>query len=737
MSESTTRGDEGTASVSQTLGSVPIRADGPAFNRVIAKFGANNGEASSNQLRSTATETVRMCLETYSNAFGPGEVGASGKGLTNAVPRGGGPIHDGSTGLIYGRIQSGKTITAIATAALAADNGFRCVIVLTSDNTWLGKQTFGRFRDELDEGGPAVRAWTDWSDDPGKFGREDVQDYLELHGVVLVSTKNIAHLGELLEVLREADARQYPALIIDDEADNASLNTSAARQARHGRGAFADSPIYDKIGAIRKAVPHHIYLQVTATPQSLLLQKLDERCRPAFCILSKTGPDYMGGELFFSEDSDYWIPVEDSELDTLRGGDVLGTHGLRMPEGLRRALCFFFVGSCYKLLRRDPRRDTGYYSMLVHVDYKQVVHANLRDLIRQFVRVLDRSLNKSPESKDHREAVEWLRDAYEALGTTATGMPPLDDIVASLKNRIQNALPQIIDANNPNDEPDYRPGMNILIGGHRLGRGITVKGLFITYYGRDAKVKMTDTVLQHARMFGYRQYLRDVTRLFVPERIWNDFQRIHESDEGMRNAIGDDPNGTRVLPVWVGSHLKPTRANVLDPSALGAFLPGRAIFPPDPKWRSEDVKDHSGALDKALKPYKGDDTKFYRVPIKTLVELLKHMPSNPMQDYSWEDERVRKALEAMGQPPWNLTEGFLNVRTRGGKGLELKRQDPPFHGFASGDWLAAAKKQPDVPTLIVMFEKGEKGTQRWDDQPLYLPTLVLPDSRFVIMFSYR
>jgi hypothetical protein len=89
-----------------------------------------------------------------------------------------------------------------------------------------------------------------------------------------------------------------------------------------------------------------------------------------------------------------------------------------------------------------------------------------------------------------------------------------------------------------------------------------------------------DTVHQHARMFGYRQELLDVTRLFLPQHILEDFRAIHDADEGMRQAIGDDPNNINIQPVWVGSKLKPTRSNVLNPAAINAFTPGKAIFPP-------------------------------------------------------------------------------------------------------------------------------------------------------------
>ena len=88
-----------------------------------------------------------------------------------------------------------------------------------------------------------------------------------------------------------------------------------------------------------------------------------------------------------------------------------------------------------------------------------------------------------------------------------------------------------------------------------------------------------------------------------------------------------------------------------------------------------------------------------------------------------------------------IHKGILNVRRgkRSGDGLGLKNQTTrPWQssGFADSQWLSKPRqKYPDVPVLVVMYEKGEK-KDRWDDQPLYLPTLILPKSKFVFMFNY-
>ncbi len=564
----------------------------------------------------------------------------------------------------------------------------------------------------------------------------------------MVSTKNKNHLDNLLKVLKSAKASSVPTLIFDDEADNASPNTNEAKQAKKGKDTVPDSAIFEKIGKIREEVANHIYLQITATPQSLLLQNLDHPCKPAFCAaLPKPGDSYMGGDLFFAEDSKYCCTkVAPEELDQLKkqGGKINPGNNWDIPSGLRLALCCFFLGSIYKI--ESTKSSDAKYSFLAHIDHKRITHSTLEKVICGFVMELDKALREKSSPTKREEALKWLTEAYQELSKTAN-LPPLNDLVTELENELRNAISnvKVIDASNPDKEPKYNPGMNILIGGNRLGRGVTIEGLMITYYGRDAKQKMMDTVHQHARMFGYRQELKDVTRLFLPQNILEDFRAIHEADEGMRQAIGDDPNNIKIKPVWVGSKIKPTRSNVLNPAEIDTFTPGTAIFPPAPLWKASEIKDHTQALNKLLESYSVED-ELYQVNINFLVEILSHMPSRPAGNYPWEDKRVKEALKAM-QSEAGIHQGRLNVRRgKETKGQGFKLVNRPIKdgsgtwrgtsGFANTEWVRKAKKDyPDVPTLIVILEQGRK-EDYWDGEPFYLPTLVIPKNKFVFMFNY-
>lgn len=708
-----------------------ITTSGYCIDQLLGRISKEIGSDNADNLKKTASEIVQNCVQVYSDKFGAGEVGRAGTGIVSNLHKGG--IPNGTTGLIYGQVQSGKTMTTISTLAMLSANKFQCFIVLTSDNTWLGRQTFSRFRTGLD-GGPVVYHWDDWSKDPTSFGEQSLKDYIQDTGVVLISTKNIKHLENLLEVLKSANAQTVPGLIFDDEADNASLNTNEAKQARKGKKYISDSSIFEVIGKIRQTIPNHIYMQITATPQSLLLQSLDHRQRPAFCVLSKVGKEYMGGSLFFGdqEKSLYRCSFDVDELKDLKGGNINPGNQWNIPKGLRLALCCFFVGSIYKMQTSDNRNEK--YSCLIHICYKRVIHKNIETVISQFVRWLDRSLREQESRTDYKKADQYLQEAYDELCKTAS-MPEFEELVNELKHKLRNAIPKVINADNKDKEPEYDPGMNILIGGNRLGRGVTIEGLMITYYGRDPKQKMMDTVHQHARMFGYRQKLKDVTRLFVPDHIFSDFSAIHESDQGMREVIGDNPKELSVTPVWVGQDLKPTRSNVLNPTEINAFTPGQSTFPRDPMWKKNEICKHTEELNQLLKDY-DDDNIYYEVDIDFLIKVLTHIPSRPVPGSNWEDKRVKQALQAMNKE--GISKGRLNVRTgKNRQGLGLQRRDSwVSRSFFTNEWIRYAQNNyPDVPTLIVGYEQGSKN-KKWDDQPLYLPTLIFPRNKFVFMFNY-
>jgi hypothetical protein len=114
---------------------------------------------------------------------------------------------------------------------------------------------------------------------------------------------------------------------------------------------------------------------------------------------------------------------------------------------------------------------------------------------------------------------------------------------------------------------------SIFVGGNKLGRGVTIPNLITSYYGRNPKKPNADTVLQHARMYGYREKHIGVTRLFLRDKLADHFRLIHQMETALRNLVDKYPEG-KFEGIYISSPLQATRANVLDPNSIGVYVAG-------------------------------------------------------------------------------------------------------------------------------------------------------------------
>lgn len=688
------------------------------------------GDTGAERTMEFAIDSVSECIKTYCGVFEKGEVGPKGSARV-AAPSRSKDIPTGTTGLLYGKVQSGKTNACIAVTAIALANGFRSFVVLTSDNVLLGTQTLERFREML-QFGPTVYGWEEWRADPSGFGEKlREEDRLADTGVVFVCTKNVKHLENLAVVLRKAHANEYPALLIDDEADHASLDTNIATRSRVGE---ADpSRIHELIGGIRAGVRHHIFLQVTATPQSLFLQGLDNPSRPRFQTLTHPGDSYVGGEVFFAADSKYCVAVDPDEFRSLeqKGKLQIGKYP-EPPAGLRRALACFFLGCAQKYTEKTAGDR---FSFLAHVSSARVNHRHLAGIIDTYVSKFDRALRGAAGENERQLALQELQRAHAEIRRTCTKLRPVAELADYLEKALRNVRAVTINAESSVGSITYQRGPNIFVGGNRLSRGVTIQGLMVTYYGRDAKAKLMDTVHQHARMFGYRGGTLDTTRLFSTQAILDTFKAIHDSDEAVRQIATRTTNPTELIPVWVGNGLKATRSNVIDLDELGVYAPTSAVYPWCPAYTADVVSKTTPRLDKLLAPY-ADDV-YHDVDLGLIISLLENLPADDDNDPFWQQQSLIDAVANLSNPRLRISRGRILVK-RGNKGLgnRVERPEESRADTAGGPWISTARTQfPNQPTLIVSMQRGEVD-KNWDGHRFYAPTLVFPDGRFAFMYKY-
>lgn len=204
-------------------------------------------------------------------------------------------------GLLLGEVQSGKTGQMFGVIVATADRDFEIFIVLTTDNKRLQEQTFKRTLDVF----PEFCVCNE--NDELRFKMNKMRKH-----VIIVLKKNTSILKKWRNIITNSNFLAGRSLfIIDDEADAASLNTKINKN--------EVSTINRNIVDIRKTAVSCIYLQVTATPQAVLLQTDGSEFKPEFITYFSPGQAYLGGDFFFSKPQSYSIRyVDDEEVKDIK-----------------------------------------------------------------------------------------------------------------------------------------------------------------------------------------------------------------------------------------------------------------------------------------------------------------------------------------------------------------------------------------------------------------------------------
>ncbi len=376
-----------------------------------------------------------------------------------------------------------------------------------------------------------------------------------LHGqghALIIVLKNRKRIDDIRRILSAPELCGYPTLIIDDEGDEASLNT----QFKKGRR----SAIYNSILHVRDALTHHAYIAYTATPQANLLISGIDGLSPDFGVLIEPGPGYCGGSEFFGDRQNRYIrtvPPEDSE------------HPIQITEGLRRALAGFLVGAAIRHLQ-EP---SVWHSMLIHNSNLTIEHDLLKTAVQSLIELWRDKLSLPDTDPAIQDITPLLQEAYDDISTTVVNQPSWEEVYLQLKDEIWlievwmvNSLPL---GRDPIGTP-FRLKNNILVGGNMMGRGVTIPGLAVTYITRRAKNETNaDTMEQRARWFGYKSGYLDTCRIYVTEQLRNDYAELlqHEDDfwEALRRnqrqglSIKEWP---RMLRLDTSMGLNPTRQSV-------------------------------------------------------------------------------------------------------------------------------------------------------------------------------
>lgn len=450
-------------------------------------------------------------------------------------------------GLVLGYVQSGKTANFTAVISKAADAGYKLFIVLSGLHNGLRRQTQERLDTELSALRPDLwHSFTsvekDFEPPPGNAAAF-LSDHSN-HRVLCVMKKNGTRLRNLIRWLRKAPPDvldSTPILVIDDEADQASVDT---------KGTEDPSTINKLILEVLRRFKRSTYLAYTATPFANVLSdpKTADLLYPRDFIVDLPRPEaYFGAERIFGAE-----PM-DQEVDGSDGLDMVRivpleevakvqpasreSRGSFVPElvpTLERALLWFLVGCA---VRRARGQEHVHMSMLVHTTLYANAQQRFEELLNSAVESYVARLELHDD--DLRALLHgiWTEEAPRvdavALGEDSVSF----EAAIALLPEVLAAARVVIDNGQSETRLVYPKGgsTTIVVGGNTLSRGLTIEGLMVSYFVRTST--MYDALLQMGRWFGYRKGYADLPRIWMTSDLLKYFVHLATVERELREDI--------------------------------------------------------------------------------------------------------------------------------------------------------------------------------------------------------
>jgi hypothetical protein len=508
-------------------------------------------------------------------------------------------------GLVIGDVQSGKTSNYLSLLTKAADAGYKFIIVIAGIHNNLRSQTQQR----IDEGfvgrisgkvskktpiGVAVQFDGEFPH-PASFTTVD-QDFNQKLAntiateisdfkkpVILVIKKNVSTLRSLHDWLVNFNMKgaksngriNVPMLMIDDEADNASINTN--------------NPDLDPtqtnfyIRTILKCFNQASYVGYTATPFANIFidpqssSEYEEDLFPKDFIYNLDAPsNYFGArKIFLNEDYKYiHVPLDPKEIGQHLPLKHKKTFSVKnIPDSLKEAICCFLLTKCIRNLRQDA---SEHCSMLINVSTFVDVQIQLKNKVLDYLTDLgDQILGFSamPNALNY----EYIALLNQTFNKFYADVKDLDENVIQW-TQIASELRKLFDDSDKDyvfktcvvnstsqDSLDYaahgnRGLMVIAIGGFSLSRGLTIEGLTVSYFYRSTQ--MYDTLLQMGRWFGYRPQYEDLCRIYMTDEAYSWYEHITMAADDVRRQIAE-MNQLKKTPKDFGLYVKASNTGLM------------------------------------------------------------------------------------------------------------------------------------------------------------------------------
>ena len=472
-------------------------------------------------------------------------------------------------GLVMGDVQSGKTNTYTTLCCKAADVGYKVIILLTGTLEILRKQTQSRLDDGL-VGSDSARMIKKQPLMPIGVGMVDpspkmfvftttendfrsstatslsipVQD-LSIP-LLLVLKKNKKVLSNLCSWLKTNTngCIQSPLLLIDDEADNASVNTSAEEVTA------INQSIRDILGLFQSTT----YVGFTATPYANIFidPDVDEDLYPRDFIYCLRSPDnYIGPQSMYSDKGQYHSAIKTIPVVTILDKDKKMEGLLELPFGhdkdfvirsmpptLEEAICCFVISCAIRDLRGQ---ETSHMSMMINMSRFTAVQETIKELVYEYVYRMKTSIEVNAGFPvDIALDDSYIAQLHETWSDNYADSIPEFGWEQIQRQLIKSSKPIDVRSVNQNNGPrnlnyaDCPDGLRVIaIGGNSLSRGLTLEGLCISYFYR--RSQSYDTLMQMGRWFGYRDGYADLCRVWMTEESINWYRGISEATEELKS----------------------------------------------------------------------------------------------------------------------------------------------------------------------------------------------------------
>lgn len=449
-------------------------------------------------------------------------------------------------GLVLGYVQSGKTTSFVSLISKAADVGYKFFIVLSGMTDSLRQQTQDRIDDLLLAG--SDHDWYQLTDHDRDFHEspKNSGNLLRSHekrfiSVVKKNQPRLKRLKQWLEDAGQTTLANTPILIIDDEADQGSINTAKEGARR--------SSINQLIIDLLKT-PKSGYVAYTATPFANLLVDPNESddLYPRDFVISLPKPEgYFGSEKLFGT-SDY--SDQDEIVDVIRSigldesiqmvpprktKNAIAKYSPEVGPALRQSLIWFLLATTARRIRTGGK---GHSTMLIHTSMQAASHEAVAVVVRKFLDELSESLSSSSSMVWEEFQNLYLREIQRVspsqFGNKSIEWPEVRNNLSATLRETKVLVDNYVSEDTLIYDKEF-PTTAIAIGGNRLSRGLTLEGLCSSYFVRSASAY--DTLLQMGRWFGYRKGYEDLCRIWITEELKKWFRDLSLVESEIRQDI--------------------------------------------------------------------------------------------------------------------------------------------------------------------------------------------------------